>query len=156
MNTEFMSKKPSCFGEFNLIPKDGNSKDDQFIYRYVICHCDNHLLNIYACKNESELLAPILLECPECGHRELVFDPEIHGWDGQNGDNCSMVGESEPELINDWPLKVETYFSFQGLENYSDLAEDGVTNLEDYFDTFGMYGLDTSGKIATSIDYECA
>jgi len=155
INTEFKHRKPRCFGAFNLVSK-ALAEENPFIYCLVQCKCKNDHLHILAHRTNDELIAPITLVCPECDHSEMVFNPEVHGWDGQNGDNCSIVGDGDPQLLNEKPLKIETYRSYQGSENYEDLAEDGIVNLEDYFDTFGLYGLDQKGNIVIAIDYECA
>lgn len=157
MNFDFLEKKPRCFGDFELVdPEIGDKSADYFVRKFVVCKCGSDILSIHSSYGSGMYLAPILLECPQCTHKALVFDPEMHGWDGENGDNCSMVGSAEPSRWPESPSRVMVEFSFQGIENYQDLQDAGVENVEDYFDTFNLYAIDPDGNIAQSIDYECA
>lgn len=156
MNLDFMEKQPRCFGEFKLLKFQESNLGNEFISRNVVCTCGNKKLNIYASLENELYLAPVILECPACGHKEQIFNPDIHGWDGENGDNCSMKSTEEPKVLPNSPKKVMVEYSYQGLENYEGLAKEGITNLEDYFDTFNLCGVDENGATHESIDYECA
>ncbi len=159
-NLNFYNKKPGCFKSFNLVDaqdvKTGWVTGSEFLSKYVICKCGNGALNIYASFGNDMNLAPLVVECPICGVKEEIFNPEIHGWDGENGDNCSSVGESEPKLLPVSPTRLVTEYSYQGAENYEDLIEEGVVNPEDYFDTFALYSVSDSGKLSEVVSYECA
>lgn len=157
---DFLSKKPRCFKGFNIEDatdiKSNWVSGAEFSSKYVSCACGNALLNIYASHNGNMNLAPILLECEICQEKEEIFNPEVHGWDGENGDNCSLVGESEPALFNAAPSKIVVEYSYQGLENYEELIQDGIQNPEDYFDVFSIYTCDEDGNLKEVVSYECA
>ena len=79
----------------------------------------------------------ILLRCTlnaltKCRVRKLLFDPRIHGYDGENDGCASITGEGEPiEFSKDVGTVIVNY-SYQGLENYEELISDGVKNPQDY------------------------
>ena len=111
---------------------------------------------MYASSNNERLLAPIYLECPICLTKSLIFNPAIHGWDGENGDNASLVGKNEPQKINDSPRRVIVDYSFQDPESYAELMDDGIENPEDYFDVFIVNTVNTAGELEEVVSYECA
>lgn len=158
--SNFIHRKPACFGSFDLLDakevKSNWPQGPEFITKFVACECGETLLNVYASFENEMHLAPIELECPKCKTRSEVFNPEKHGWDGQNGDSCSLVGESEPKLFNQSPTKVVVEFSYQGEENYEELMNDGIENPEDYFDVFSLYTASEKGKLDEVVSYECA
>lgn len=168
------SKKPRILSNFDASECSYESiglknTDESFCLKSVRCKCGNDHLNVIATvaketkkslfktKEIINYLAPLHLECPKCKSVNLIFDPEQHGWDGENGDCASITGEDGEELFNQSPAKVYVEISYQGEENYEDLAEDGISNIEDYFDTFNLYII---AKDATNIEevvaYECA
>lgn len=157
---EFINRKPACFKSFNLVDaKDVKSNwvtGPEFVSKYIACACGNILLNIYASYGNKMYLAPIELECPQCMNRAEIFNPTEHGWDGENGDCCSLVGETEPKLFNKSPIRVLVEYSYQGVENYEELINDGINNPEDYFDVFALYAVSDNGKPDEVISYECA
>lgn len=157
---KFINRKPACFKSFNLLEakdvKSNWASAPEFISRYVACACGNTLLNVYASYGNKMHLAPVELECPTCMNRTEIFNPTKHGWDGENGDCCSLVGESEPKLFNRTPGKVVVEYSYQGEENYEELINDGIKNPEDYFDVFALYAVSEKGKLDEVISYECA
>lgn len=157
---DFLSKKPRCFSDFNIEDatdvKSNWVSGVEFSSKYVSCPCGNSLLNIYASQNEGITLAPILLECENCQLKEEIFNPEVHGWNGENGDNCSMIGKFEPRLVNSLPSKIVAEYSYQALENYEELIQNGIQNPEDYFDVFSIYTCDEDGNLKEVVSYECA
>lgn len=156
----FLSKKPSCLKGFRIQEisdvKSNWVTGPEFKCKLVKCQCGNSELKIYASYENGMHLAPIILECTNCDTKEVIFNPEIHGWDGQNGDDCSMVGTGEPELFVEDPTKVVIEYSYQGLENYEELIEDGIGNPEDYFDVFSVYICNDKGELKEVVSYECA
>lgn len=157
---DFLSKKPRCFKSFNIENatdiKSNWVSGTEFLSKCLSCACGNKLLNVYASLDGGINLAPILLECAICEVKEEIFNPEVHGWDGENGGHCSMVGKSEPRLVNSLPSKIVAEYSYQGLENYEELIQDGIHNPEDYFDVFSIYTCDEDGKLTEVVSYECA
>lgn len=103
----------------------------------------------------------ILLRCTlnaltKCRVRKLLFDPRIHGYDGENDGCASITGEGEPiEFSKDVGTVIVNY-SYQGIENYEELISDGVKNPQDYFDTFTAYFARKGGRPIDVVSYECA
>jgi len=54
----------------------------------------------------------------------LIFDPTLHGWNGELADNASLVGDQEPGKVNMSPRRVIISYSYQGIENYAELSQD--------------------------------
>lgn len=156
----FINRKPSNFGQFEVIDSCGIQTDwttsEEFLSKSVVCGCGSEKLSIYASSNDNINLAPVILECPDCSYRSTIFNPEKHGWDGQIGENCSLIGESEPKLQNDLPATIVAEYSYQGEESYQDIIEDGISNPEDYFDVFAVYFVNSEGNLVEVVSYECA
>ena len=168
------SKSPRILSAFDA--KDSGyesigmeNDDDCFCLKNVQCKCGNSNLSVFTTitkENKKGLfkdketiahLAPVHLQCPSCKSENLLFDPRVHGWDGENGDCASATGENGQLLFNESPAKVYVEVSYQGEENYEDLDEDGILNLEDYFDTFNLYILPEGKSEAEEVlVYECA
>ena len=158
---KFIRKQPKCLSNFNIVDIPTDIKDDwaqgpEFLSKLIKCKCGEEALNVYASSNEEMLLAPIYLECPKCSAKHLIFDPGIHGWDGEIGENASMIGESEPQLVNTTPQRVIVDYSYQGPENYAELIADGIKNPEDYFDVFVVSTANDSGELKEVVSYECS
>ena len=158
---KFIHKKPGCLENFETedCPRDiKNSwiQGPEFLSKLIKCKCGESELYVYASSNDEMLLAPVYLECPKCLSKSLIFNPEMHGWDGENGDNASMVGEEEPHKINESPCRVIIDYSYQGPESYADLMDDGVKNPEDYFDVIIISIVNESGELEEVVSYECA
>lgn len=158
---KFINKKPRCLEGYNIKdspPEIINTwlQGPEFLSKLLKCKCGEEKLYVYASSNNEVLLAPIYLECPKCLTKNLIFNPSIHGWDGENGDNTSIIGENEPHKVNKLPRRVIVDYSFQGPDSYADLINDGTKNPEDYFDVFIISTQNESGKLEEVVSYECA
>lgn len=158
---KFKDEKPRCLEGFDIEDCPGEVANSwlqgpEFLSKLVKCKCGESELYVYASSNDEMLLAPIYLECPKCLTKDLIFDPTIHGWDGENGDSASLVGGKEPKKINSTPRRIIVNYSFQGEENYADLMDDGIKNPQDYFDVFIINTLNVSGELEEVVSYECA
>ena len=158
---KFIHKKPRCLESFDIEDLPNEIENDwlqgpEFLSKLVKCKCGGRVFNVYASSDEKMTLAPVYLECPNCLTKDLIFDPTIHGWDGENGDCASLVGNKEPKNIYESPRKVVIDYSYQGPDNYADLIDEGIENLEDYFDVFSINTLNESGKLEEVVSYECA
>jgi hypothetical protein len=156
----FIRRKPKCFKSFELENSVGIESDwvssPEFLSKFVKCSCGNKELNIYSSSNGELFLAPVLLECPKCNIKEEIFTPEKHGWNGEHGDNDSIIGDADPVLRNSAPTRIVAEYSYQGEENYEDLIEDGIMNPENYFDMFAIYTVTENGQLNKIVSYECA
>lgn len=172
MIDKILKNKPKIFGEFegNKIPHQaaGLSNDHaDFVLFEAKCKCGSGNFKVHTGtieekkgffkkKISKEFVAPAYLECSECGVEAKVFDPEVHGWDGENGDNASIVADNKEEYPGS-PGRIYIELSYQNPENYEDLESEGVLNLQDYFDTFNLYiKCDQSDSIREIMGYECA
>lgn len=135
----------------------GRYSRPDYVAKQVACACGSEKVELLASRtNEGECLAPIYLRCPECSSRQLLFDPTIHGWDGEGRDSASRVGEGEPTAVAPSPGTVIVVYSYQGIENYEDLIAGGEDNPENFFDTFAVYFAEQSGAPTQVVSYECA
>lgn len=158
---KFIHKKPKCLNNFDIEDTAPDIKNNwvqgpEFLSKLIKCKCGEKDLSVYASSNKEMLLAPIYVECPKCFSKYLIFDPTIHGWDGEIGENASIVGETEPQLVNITPRKVIIDYSYQGPDNYTELMEDGIKNPEDYFDVFIVSTVNDLGKLEEVVSYECS
>ena len=148
------------------LPSKWNTGDD-FVTRRLFCQCEKSDLilkssfirikkGLFKKREKMEFLAPILVHCRNCGFEQVIFDPRIHGYNGEFGDNSSRIGDNKPILISDKMGEIYVNYSFQGMQNYLDLMEDGIQYVEDYFDTFQVYFL-AEGKTQLNqiVSYEC-
>jgi hypothetical protein len=161
--------KPRCIKEFETCEPEKRLQDkfhltEEFTSRKIICGCGNDKLTVEAYKTtetkgffkkttEDSFWAPASILCPACNKNSLLFDPRKHGWDGEQGDCCSIVEEGELVQVNSSPDSVYVSFSYQSPENYEEFESEGVTNPEDYFDMFALYVGDNDNII---FEYECA
>ena len=158
----FINKKPRCFNDFELEDVQGADSPwakgcgPEYLTKLVRCACGNCELNIYASSGSGMNLAPIHIECPNCNYKAEVFNPENHGHDGELGHYCSFAGREEAKKITESPIRLVVEYSYQGEENYKELLEEGIENLEDYFDVFAIYTMDNSGNLKEVVSYECA
>jgi hypothetical protein len=101
--------------------------------------------------------APFYLSCAACQRMALLFDPAIHGWNGQMpGATATQIADDSLSLIADRG-NVFVNYSYQSPENYEELVEGGIENGEDYFDTFTVYFRPKGQRDLEEIgSYECA
>jgi len=166
----FFNKFPKCLSKFKLKKAEDNIASSwnsglDFITQKIHCECDNDSFllktsntitttGFFKKKKQVEHLAPVFVSCSKCQNEKLLFDPKIHGWDGEQGASTSRVGENPPELFGTAPGNVYVIYSYQNGENYQDLIDDGCTNPEDFFDTFTIYF--RSDSLIEVVSYECA
>ena len=73
---------------------------------------------------------PFYLSCAGCRRMALLFDPAIHGWDGQMpGASASEIDEGSLSLTPDRGTVVVNY-SYQGSDNYEELARNARKDLK--------------------------
>lgn len=170
--TDLKSKTPRCLSGF--IVSDPNkeiiskiSNDEEFVIKQISCSCGNKHLNIITTKqlnintnNKKEndyYYAPIYLNCPSCSLENLLFNPQQHGWDGENGDSTEIIGEGNKITFNDKKGSILVEYSYQDIDSYDELVNDGIENPEDYFETFNVYFVENgSNSLVDVVNYECA
>lgn len=139
-----------------------------FVTKQITCKCGKQELilksssikktrGFFKKKEIIERYAPIAIGCISCGFEKVIFDPREHGYNGVLGMHSSIVGESEVTPIHKEPVEVYVNYSYQGIENYEDLIEEGIINPADYFDTFQVYFLEKQRpELQLLVAYECA
>lgn len=138
------------------LARNQHSRPD-FVTKQVSCRCGAENVEMLASRTEDgEILAPIYLRCSECSSQQLLFDPTIHGWDGENRDNASRVGDGEPAAVAPSPGNVIVVYSYQGIANYQDLIDEGEDHPENFFDTFAVYFARPGCAHTLVVSYECA
>ncbi|MBO9490842.1 hypothetical protein J7384_10785 [Endozoicomonas sp. G2_1] len=156
------SQPPSCFDGFQLEVDEALINGEFSICKSVVCTCggQNHSIlgniqiekkGFFFKKEVTSFYPPFYLQCESCGSKELLFNPNIHGWDGVNGDSATIVGT---ESVTSLGLmgKVVIAFSYQGIDNYLDIPIDTARNM---FDTFSL-GIMVNGQLQYVYDCECA
>jgi len=163
------SKSPRCLLPFKLDDSESPNKSfigEEFITKSISCGCENQSFHILGFKQEETSgfffkkkvtieIPPIYLKCEKCKSQSLIFNPVKHGWDGESDCCACFIGTGEPKLLVDSPSKVLVTYSYQNPDNYLALEEDGISNPEDYFDTFTLYN-ECNGKFVPLISCECA
>ncbi len=166
---DLKNSEPSCLQVFKTSEPEQHLQNrfhltSEFTSRKILCDCGNHKLSVEAYKTSEtkgffrktkvdSFWAPAFISCSTCHKKTLIFDPRKHGWDGERGDSCSVAEEGDLVQVNASPDSVYVSYSYQNLENYEDLQADGVSNPEDYFDTFALY-IGTEDQAL--FEYECA
>lgn len=147
------------------LPKKWN-QSESFVTKQIACSCgsknfhlnSSQVVQIKGLFKKREIithLAPLTTECPKCKTSALLLDPTKHGWSGEFGQSASLVGENEPTPFAKETGEILINYSYQSFENYEDLQEDGISNLEDYFDTVTVYFKSQEGYEEV-VSYVCA
>lgn len=164
---EIVSRPPKCIGPF-IAANTTEVDNSNFVSFNLVCSCGSEEFSVAATriaettglfeKNTTyTYLAPIVVTCSACGQTAKIFDPRIHGWDGEIDCSASQVGNEEPKHCFADPTQIRVTVSYQGIENYEDLKADGVQNLEDFFDTFSLSTrTNQGGDWIELVNYECA
>ena len=164
-----LKSTPKCLKEFETSDSEKVIKDKfhltkEFTSRKITCGCGNSGLLLQAYKTsetkgffkktiEGSFGAPGFIVCLKCENRSLIFDPRQHGWDGEMGENYSIVEEGELVTVKPETDNIYVYFSYQNPENYEYFEPDGINNPEDYFD---MFGIVFGANEELIFEYECA
>jgi len=170
---KIISKIPSCLDEFQVedidmkLPSSWNS-GESFITKQISCTCGNEKLKIltyefietkgiFKKRKIITKIAPVFTECPECNKAQLIFDSEIHGWNGAQNKSESQSKINDAILFSENAGMVFVNYSYQGIENYQKMLEDeDIDNPQDYFDTFSVYFEEKNCEIKEVISDECA
>ena len=109
MKVYFKSNPPICISRLN--PKqiestgtvlDGHGEDlNTFFQLLCECGCSTALVRGYSWNNpdfnnENVFISPYMYICKKCKKEELIFDSNIHGYDGEfTGYPCTIRGKGE-------------------------------------------------------------
>ncbi|GHA03170.1 hypothetical protein GCM10008090_10180 [Arenicella chitinivorans] len=168
-----LEKTPDCLTGFKVsvsdikLPRSWNT-GLLFTTKQLSCKCGNQELELntnqqvrvsgfFKKREKTELFPPVKVSCPNCGYAATIFDPQIHGWNGQIEDHSCESENSNLSPHPESPAKVFANYSYQGVENYEGLIADGVANPEDYFDTFTVLIVEPkTGNVVEVLSSECA
>ena len=166
-------KKPSFLSSFeigdvsnSILPNKWN-QGESFVTKNISCLCGQkqfflltsqfkETVGLFKKKEVINHLAPVQTKCSECERTCFLFNPEIHGWSGEFNISAAQIGKDEPQLYSSASGEIFVNYSYQGEENYQDLIEDNISNLEDYFDTVSIYFKRAgSALLEEVVSYEC-
>lgn len=122
----------------------------EFIKRHIRCTCGSQGFFLKASirfrthgffrrKPLVEYDAPYFWVCTQCIFSRLLFDPDRHGWDGQDPDAERSTTDESELMVESEAKQFMVCYSYQGEANYDDLIAEGISNPEDFFDTFSLY-----------------
>lgn len=150
-----LEKTPKCFSNFNSsrisiqLPTTWNT-GPQFVTKAIQCKCGNEDLYLEAAQHKQmkgvcrkqeliTLAPPVYISCKPCKSFRLLFNPLIHGWKGEMDESDNS--DSAYTLISCTvrPGRVYVNYSYQNIQNYEQLINNGIENPEDYFDTFTVF-----------------
>lgn len=164
-----------------LIPK-GDKNDEFFVAGDIACTCGNKEFSlsylgayeneiITLCEYEGVFYLAIECKCKECGKVHLIFDDNLHGWNGfVCGDESGFEGYEEFPMekfkklwkcpkCNDEHHEVSVAISSEGKEDFLENCEDTEFSEEGWVNAFSWITISTRctncGFIdKTWIDYE--
>jgi hypothetical protein len=147
-----LDSKPTCLSKFNTKKMDldlpGRLKSSpEFISQSLTCLCGNELLSLEASETRelkgvctkhevSSVVPPIYVSCKMCKRYSLLFDPFIYGWKGEKGQYIESEEVYKIFRCTDQPGKVFVNYSYQNMDDYQTLLDEGIKKPQDYFDTF--------------------
>ena len=141
---------------------------EAFVSKEIFCKCgnENFFLLTYELREKKGIFrkkavitkyAPVYLHCSKCGLNGELFNPEMHGWNGEFGDSPPELTKNGAVLFSENAGEIVVNYSYQGVENYQEMIDDpDISNPEDYFDTFTIYFRENNGELLEVTSCECA
>ena len=166
---EIKSATPRFLKSFkaeDIAAPDKNFDGEEFVSKRIICGCGGIKFQIFGYnleiskglifKSKSLIpIPPVYLSCEKCKSLQLLFDPTTDGNDGEISSNCNAVGSGTPvALTKDFSTVAVTY-TYQGIENYIELKNEGTANIENYFDTIAIFSINEN-SVNCVVECECA
>lgn len=165
MNTlidSLSSKTPSAFTKFtsSIVNTDLlNTKNTgtDYVTRQIACICGNKLLHLKTVQKKelrgvcsksifTSVAPPIYVVCSTCQRTTLLFDPVIHGWNGE----LERIPDQDSALslyrFRESPGNIYVQYSYRNPEKYSAIRDNGVEDIENYFDSFTLLYSDSRGE----------
>jgi hypothetical protein len=152
LRRSLLDSKPTCLSKFNTklvdlaLPNQLKNRPE-FIRQSLACLCGNELLSLEASETKelkgvctkheiSSVAPPIYVSCPVCKRYSLLFDPFLHGWKGEKGQYIESEEVYKLFRCTDQPGEVFVNYSYQNIDDYQTLFDEGIKNPQDYFDNF--------------------
>jgi hypothetical protein len=104
-------------------------------------------------------ISPLAIECPVCERVSEILDTREHGFEGEQGCDCNMLGEGPRSRFpcptcGVVPMVVIPGFSYQG-DDFDPEAWGGRP--QDYFGAYWLYGqCSQCGGVVEIAGFECA
>lgn len=122
----------------------------------VKCRCGSEQFRI----SVAEGFGPVSVECSECAKQFVVFDPSLHGYDGELGHN-SEIAPAKRREVRCLKCKEDAFHACCGFQyaGETDVLEDKSIKVkpEDLFGYFLLAGhCSKCGAITNAFDWECA
>jgi hypothetical protein len=138
---------------------------DPFVAYFTVgCPCGErviyplgHVARSEAPETVDLFLSPLAIECPACGLVIEILHTKQHGWDGEQGCDCNMVGKGARSRFpcpncGEAPMAVMPGFSYQG-----DDPRTWGGRPQDYFGAYSLYGqCGKCGLVVCITGFECA
>jgi hypothetical protein len=144
------------------------------VARFLLsCHCGHASFHILGHNAISEsypdkpiFIAPIVLDCTQCGRRTQLFDPRHDGYDAEIDEggawSAGMTGTGPQEQFvcpscehGDFVPRVSPRYQFddEEMDDWDDLA----SRPQDFFDWFELTAECSNCGVSSDVtDYECA
>ena len=158
---------PRCLAGYDVSPFTERSAtadllDDQACFR-VTCKCGSSTFRVSGYTNTelpTHLLGPLSTECEPCRTRNLLFDPLVHGYDGEIQMGRSFaIDEKARGFVCPWcsgsTFALLPTFSYE-LES-DDLDAQQSAHAQDFFDWFKLtVQCQGCNHACTAAECECA
>ncbi|MCZ8258670.1 MAG: hypothetical protein O9333_00885 [Beijerinckiaceae bacterium] len=173
MSENFLLDVPSCISKFHVFQSEHvESESIGFFLQCAHCKSQEFIILCYPIVAEDDETfegvsagqiverSPHHLQCSGCNRRELLFDPEIHGYDGALGHGssyeCGNVNERPITSVSSvYKTKVEFFYSIE-FDELAEIAKDSNTRPQDLFDGIAIHAVNSDGVIIKTLGYECA
>ena len=155
----------SCLNSHPVEPNTIGTKDLVFSAQ-IACQCGNHLFQLKTAQTKelrgvcvkstfTQIAPPIYTICSTCNKTQLLYDPVINGWKGE----LELVPEKDSALVlcklRENPGCVYVCCSYSQPEKYQALIDNGISDLENYFDAFRLIYTDAQGASLKEL-FSCA
>lgn len=158
----FQSHVPRCIAEYSA-PADDDVRayvqkeygERTTVFR-IQCPCGESKLNVSAPVE----LGIVSVSCPACGKQSIVFDPSIHGYDGELGHNENLPSGACDDTACErcGAICLRVHCGFQYCDETDEMTEEDLLRGGENF--FGWYVLAGKcpycGTVALHHDFECA
>ena len=168
---KILSKDPAIIQGYksatsNALSDSTKFSSPAFVVKSVGCVCGSdlmylelvqkkHLLGVCVKSTVVEYQPPVYTVCAACKRSRILFDAVIHGWRGEAG---LVKDESMQRLVKHGlkPGRVVVAYSYSKASDYDTLLENGIDDLENYFDSFSIfYSLGNAADFSEIISVQC-
>lgn len=122
---------------------------------HCICGSESFFLDLLQSKeskgvcSKSEFIEykpPVYTVCSACKKSQLLFDPVIHGWNGEIGIVKDSVSPQKLGRYSLYPGRIYVAYSYSAVEEYDRLLSEGIDDIENYFESFTAFFAQNRGS----------